>query len=48
VRFDRTPECGLAVLLLGRGILHEIGERIAIADPLLADFPAHRIPGVEG
>lgn len=48
MRFDRTPECGLAVLLLGRGILLEIGERLAIADPLLADFAAHRIPGVEG
>ncbi len=34
--------------LLERGILHEIGERVAIADPLLADFAAHRIPGVEG
>jgi len=34
--------------LLERGILHDPGERIAIADPLLADFAAHRIPGVEG
>jgi hypothetical protein len=34
--------------LLERGILHDIGEQVVIADPLLADFAAHRIPGIEG
>lgn len=33
--------------LLERGVLHELAGQVAIADPLLADFAAHRIPGVE-
>jgi hypothetical protein len=29
-------------------VLHEIAAQLIIADPPLADFAAHRIPGVEG
>lgn len=31
--------------LVDRGALHLIGERAVVADPLLADFAAHRVPG---
>lgn len=30
--------------LIGRGVLHEVGEDVLVVDPLLADFAAHRTP----